>query len=202
MSRNEVVELLEKTLTDSGIEFSRKSGGGAEVDHIVLELPGEHKLKTTVLLTASDHGVRVEAFVCRRPDENFEAVYKFLLKRNRRLYGVAYTIDNTGDIYLVGRISAEALTSDEVDRVLGQVLEAADTDFNTLLELGFITSIQREWAWRVARGESLRNLLPFEHLIDKDALPEPGEPLEGRYVPGESVVDGAQAASGEGADEG
>lgn len=155
----------------------------------MLELPGERKLKTTVLLTASRYGVRVEAFVCRRPDEDHEAVYRFLLKRNRRLYGVAYTIDNTGDIYLVGRISVDALDSDEVDRVLGQVLEAADGDFNTLLEIGFHTSIQREWAWRVSRGESLRNLLAFEHLIDKESLPEPGETLPDRYIPGITGVD-------------
>lgn len=195
MSRTEVIDLLEKTLSDNEIDFTRKDGGGADVDHVVLELPGERRLKTTVLLTASEHGVRVEAFVCRRPDENHAGVYKYLLKRNRRLYGVAYTIDNTGDIYLVGRISGEALSAAEVDRILGQVLEAADGDFNTLLELGFLSSIQREWAWRVSRGESLRNLLAFEHLIDKDALPEAGEPLEGRYVPGESVVDGAQTSS-------
>ena len=168
MSHTDVIELLEKTLTEREIEFSRKSSGGAESEHLVLELPGERKLKTTVLLTASRYGVRVEAFVCRRPDEDHEAVYRFLLKRNRRLYGVAYTIDNTGDIYLVGRISVDALDSDEVDRVLGQVLEAADGDFNTLLEIGFHTSIRREWAWRVSRGESLRNLLAFEHLIDDD----------------------------------
>jgi hypothetical protein len=197
VSRTEVVDLLEKTLTENEIAYSRKSGGGADVDHVILELPGEQKLKTTVLLTASEHGVRVEAFVCRRPDENHAGVYKYLLKRNRRLFGVAYTIDNTGDIYLVGRISADALGSDELDRVLGQVLEAADGDFNTLLELGFLSSIQREWAWRVSRGESLRNLLAFEHLIDKEALPEAGAPLEGRYVPGESVVEGAQTSSDE-----
>ncbi|SDU62413.1 YbjN domain-containing protein [Gordonia westfalica] len=201
MSRTEVVDLLEKTLTENEIAYSRKSGGGADVDHVILELPGEQKLKTTVLLTASEHGVRVEAFVCRRPDENHSGVYKYLLKRNRRLYGVAYTIDNTGDIYLVGRISADALGSDELDRVLGQVLEAADGDFNTLLELGFLASIQREWAWRVSRGESLRNLLAFEHLIDKESLPEAGAPLEGRYVPGESVVEGAQTSSDEGPSE-
>ncbi len=53
--------------------------------------------------------------------------------------------------------------------MLGQVLEAVDTDFNTLLELGFKkTSIQKEWAWRVSRGESLKNLAAFEHLIDED----------------------------------
>ncbi|MGV9669398.1 MULTISPECIES: YbjN domain-containing protein [unclassified Gordonia (in: high G+C Gram-positive bacteria)] len=201
MSHTDHIDLLEKVLTEHGISFSRKSSGGAQSEHVVLELPGERKLKTTVLLTASNYGVRLEAFVCRRPDEDHEGVYRFLLKRNRRLYGVAYTIDNTGDIYLIGRISGDALTADEIDRVLGQVLEAADGDFNTLLEIGFITSIRREWAWRVSRGESLRNLLAFEHLIDKDALPQPGEPLEGRYVPGESgasVVDDAQREAGGG----
>ena len=42
--------------------------------------------------------------------------------------------------------------------MLGQVLEAADGDFNTLLELGFATSIRREYAWRTERGESTANL--------------------------------------------
>ncbi|MGV9858955.1 YbjN domain-containing protein [Gordonia sp. NPDC003425] len=173
MSHTDNLALLEEVLTEREIAFTRKSSGGAQSEHVVLELPGEKKLKTTVLLTAGTHGVRVEAFVCRHADENHESVYRYLLKRNRRLYGVAYTIDNIGDIYLVGRISNDALTPDEVDRVLGQVLEAADGDFNTLLELGFANSIRREWAWRVARGESLRNLLAFEHLIDKESLPEP-----------------------------
>ena len=46
-----------------------------------------------------------------------------------------------------------------------------------------------EWAWRVSRGESLRNLLAFEHLIDKESLPEPGETLPDRYIPGITGVD-------------
>ena len=50
----------------------------------------------------------------------------------------------------------EAVPAEEVDRVRGQVHEAADGDFNTLLEIGFATSIRREWDWRVSRGESLR----------------------------------------------
>lgn len=168
------LQTLERVLTESGIDYVRKAAAGAKAEHVVVELPGERKLKTTVLLTAGPHGVRVEAFVCRRPDESHEAVYRFLLRRNRRLYGVAYTIDNVGDIYLVGRISVDALTGDEVDRILGQVLEAADGDFNAILEIGFLTSIRREWAWRTARGESLANLKAFEHLIDEDELPEIG----------------------------
>lgn len=135
---------------------------------LVVELPGERKLKTNTLLTIGAHCVRVEAFVCRKPDENHEAVYRFLLRRNRRLAGVAYTLDNVGDIYLVGRMSLPSVSADEIDRVLGQVLDAVDSDFNTLLELGFRSSIQKEWQWRVARGESLQNLQAFGHLIADD----------------------------------
>ena len=43
-----------------------------------------------------------------------------------------------------------------------------DADFNTLLELGFRSSIQKEWEWRVSRGESLKNLQAFAHLIDDE----------------------------------
>ena len=108
--------------------------------------------------------MRLEAFVCRKPDENFEGVYKYLLRRNRRLYGMAYTLDNIGDIYLVGRMALHAVTPDEIDRLMGQVIEAVDFDFNTLLELGFRSSIEKEWKWRLSRGESLKNLKAFEHL--------------------------------------
>jgi hypothetical protein len=34
-----------------------------------------------------------------------------------------------------------------------------------LLELGFATSIRREYQWRVSRGESLANLKAFEHML-------------------------------------
>ncbi|MDF3309176.1 histidine kinase [Rhodococcus sp. ACS1] len=157
----DLAEVIESALTDRELDFTRKDS-----THFVVELPGERKLKTTTLLTVGKHGLRVEAFVCRKPDENFEGVYKYLLRRNRRLYSVAYTIDKIGDIYLVGQIAEHAVTADELDRILGQVLEAADGDFNTLLELGFAGSIKREWEWRVSRGESLANLKPFEHLIE------------------------------------
>ena len=53
----------------------------------------------------------------------------------------------------------------EIDRILGVVLQYADSSFNPLLELGFSSAIRREWAWRVSRGESLANLKAFEHLI-------------------------------------
>lgn len=162
------MELIDSVLADREVNYSRASDA-----QFVVKLPGEKRLETTTLLTVGNHGVRVEAFVCRKPDENFEGVYRYLLRRNRRLYGVHYTIDKIGDIYLVGKMSTHAVTGDEIDRILGQVLEAADGDFNTLLELGFAESIRREWKWRTSRGEPLDNLRAFEHLVTErpDAAP-------------------------------
>ena len=163
-----VQRVIEDALRASELTYAEHPGVQGGLPGLVVELPGERKLKTNTILSIGEHSVRVEAFVCRQPDENHEGVYRFLLKRNRRLYGVAYTLDNVGDIYLVGRMSLASVDADEIDRVLGQVLEAVDSDFNTLLELGFRSSIQKEWEWRVSRGESLKNLEAFAHLIHQD----------------------------------
>ena len=145
---------------------------GMDIDHqqrgpgqFLATLPGTRRLQTHCWLVVREQALFVQAFVCRRPDEENEVVYRFLLQRNARLYGVHYMLDRIGDIHLVGRVPLDAVTTDEIDRVLGQVLEAADGDFNTLLELGFASSIRREYAWRSERGESVANLQAFEHLF-------------------------------------
>ncbi len=147
-------------LDELGLEYRRHGDG-----RFLVTLPGIRRLQTATWLIVSRHALLVGAFVCRRPDQAHEAVYRHLLQRNQRLYGVHYAIDAAGDIHLVGRVALAAVTVDELDRLLGQVLEAADSDFNTLLEIGFADSIRREWAWRTERGESLANLRAFEHLV-------------------------------------
>ena len=137
----------------------------------VVTLPGTHKLKTVCNLVVGDHAMRVEAFVMRQPDENREALWAWLLQRNARMYGVAFAIDTVGDVYLVGRMPLHAVTADEVDRLLGAVLTYADESFDPMLEIGFGSAIRREWAWRVARGESLANLKAFEHFAAPSTSP-------------------------------
>ena len=61
-----------------------------------------------------------------------------------------------------------AVTPEEVDRLLGAVLTYADESFNTILELGFATSIRKEWDWRRSRGESTRNLEAFRGWLERD----------------------------------
>jgi hypothetical protein len=150
---------VEEALRDAGLEWESPEPG-----HYVVQLPGTRKLSTTVSLVVGQHTLSLNAFVVRRPDENHEAFYRWLLERNTRLYGVAYAVDRLGDVYLVGRLPLAAVTLEEIDRLLGSVLENADGPFNTLLELGFASAIRKEYAWRTARGESTRNLEAFTHL--------------------------------------
>ena len=165
----ELAKLIESTLDERELDHQQPEPG-----RFFVTLPGTKKLKTNCWLIIGRHALQIEAFVCRQPDEAHAEVYRFLLQRNAKLYGVHYTVDSLGDIYLVGRFGKDTMTADELDKVLGQVLEAADGDFNTLLEIGFATSIKREWDWRVSRGESLANLQAFKHLVAPEKPHEPG----------------------------
>ena len=154
-----VTDLIERVLSDRELEWD-KIGESA----YVAALPGTHKLKTACHLIVGEHALRIEAFVMRRPDERREELWAWLLRRNARMYGVSFSIDAVGDVYLTGRVSLKGLDEDELDRLLGAVLTYADESFDTMLEIGFGSSIRREWEWRVKRGESLANLQAFKHL--------------------------------------
>jgi len=130
-------------------------------------LPGERKLQTPCRFDVGAHALGVHAFVARRPDENHERVYRWLLERNLKMYGVAFAVDHHGDIYIDGRLPLSSVTAAEVDRLLGAVLTYSDESFNTILELGFAGSIRREWEWRTSRGESTRNLDAFRGWLEK-----------------------------------
>ncbi|MFB7467600.1 YbjN domain-containing protein [Streptomyces sp. NPDC056224] len=155
----DIAAIIEGTLT--GAELSWES---PEPGSYVVQLPGTRKLSTTCSLRVGRHSLSVNAFVIRHPDENEAGVHRWLLERNLKLYGLSYAVDRLGDVYLTARLPLSVVTPDDLDRLLGTVLEAADGAFNTLLELGFATAIRREYAWRVSRGEPTYNLDAFKHL--------------------------------------
>jgi hypothetical protein len=155
------VSVIEKTLREAELEYETPRDGA-----FFVKLPGQRKLATMTWLIVGDHSLHVEAFFCRRPDENHAEFYRFLLERNGRMYGVSFAVDEVGDVHLVGRLPLAAITPEEIDRLLGCVLTYSDDNFNKALELGFKTSIQREWDWRVKRGESLANLQAFASFAD------------------------------------
>lgn len=153
-------QAVERYLADTGLEYNREGTSYS------FALPGERKLQTPVRVDVGEHALGVHAFVCRRPDEQHERFYRWLLERNMRLFSVAFALDAVGDVYLSARLPLAVATPEELDRVLGEVLDTADGSFNTLLELGFETSIRKEWEWRRLRGESTANLQAFRGWLE------------------------------------
>src|SRR5258708_34272625 len=99
MNRTDISQLIEKVANDREIAWE-EAGEHA----YVVTLPGTHKQKTNCNLIVGEHTLRVEAFVMRHPDENREALWEWLLQRNARMYGVAFSVDAVGDVYLMGRL--------------------------------------------------------------------------------------------------
>ncbi len=157
-------DVVSDYLDDAGIEWEL----GGRPGEYVLTLPGEKKLKTVVSLVVRPQTTSVSAFVIRNPDENHEEFYRYLLRHNLRMPGLAYAIDQSGDVYVRGQLPTAAVDAGHLDQLLGVILEAADSPFNELLRLGFLSSMKKEWAWRVSRGESTRNLDAFAHLLSGD----------------------------------
>jgi hypothetical protein len=155
-------EIIAASLAAQDLEWQR-------LDDVTfaVALPGERRLKTACVLTVGAHALEIEAFVMRAPDEQHERVYRWLLQHNARMYAVSWTIDSTGDVYLTGRVPLASVTADEIDRILGCVLDYADTSFNVLLEMGFGTSIRREWAWRVKNDLPRANLAAFADFAQR-----------------------------------
>lgn len=138
---------------------------GARDGEVVVTIPGERKLKTVASFLVRDELTSVSAFVIRNPDENHAEFYRYLLRRVMRRPLLGYAVDGSGDVYVRGQVPTAALDARYLDLLVGALLEAADEPFNDLLALGFLTSMKREWAWRVARGESLANLEAFRSLL-------------------------------------
>jgi hypothetical protein len=133
-------------LDELGLSYENPQPGA-----FLVRLEGQHKLATMTWLIAGSHSLSVEAFFCRQPDENHEAFYRFLLERNGRMYGVHFSLDPAGDVYLTGRLPLSGIGAADIDQLLG-----------------FASAIRREWAWRAKRGESLANLRAFARFADPD----------------------------------
>jgi len=154
-----VLETIADFLQSEEIDFEQDGKS------FLITLKGEKKLQTHCALIVGDHSLSINAFVIRKPDENEAQVHHWCMSKNASMYGLSFAINQLGDIYLVGRLPLAAVNAQELDRILGSVLQYSDSSFNPLLEIGFANAIRREWAWRLSRGESLANLEAFAHLM-------------------------------------
>jgi hypothetical protein len=157
VSISEVIEYL----ASQELQFEK-----ASEKTVVVSLPGTNKQFVNVAMTIGDTLFKIESFVARNPDENHEAVYRWILEQNRKLLVINYCLDHLGDIYLTGTLPITTVDLAQIDQLLGVVLSTSDNSFNILLELGFRSAIEKEWAWRTSKGMDLANLQAFAHLFE------------------------------------
>ena len=74
-----------------------------------VRMHGEEKLVTTVWLTLREMTLHVECYFMPAPEEDRAACYEYLLRTNRRLFGLRFAIGEEDAIYLVGQLPLSAL---------------------------------------------------------------------------------------------
>ena len=107
-----------------------------------VRLRGEDKEFTTVWVTLGQRTLRYETYVMPAPEENAEALYENLLRRNEGLVGAHFSIGIEDAVFLRGELPNHAVTADELDRAIGTLYATVELTFRALLRIGFASRFQ------------------------------------------------------------
>ncbi len=124
---------------DSGSLVALETTGAPDergLHHWLLRFAGEEKEFVTVWLTLRQRTVHVEAQVMPAPEENVEAVLRYLLAKNADLYELHFALGPEAAIYLVGRVPVGELDGARLDELCGAALHYIDEFYPTAMSLG------------------------------------------------------------------
>ena len=120
---------------------ARKNANPVHVDVepplIRARFTGEARDFTTIWFTVGERTLSYETYFMPNPEENHEDLYRFLMRWNRRLYLASFHLDREREVYIGGRIPLAAVSTEEVDHIVGQLYSAVEMTFRTALRLGF-----------------------------------------------------------------
>lgn len=91
---------------------------------------------TTVWFTVGERSLEFEAYVLPEPPNPAE-VHRLALVRNARAWRCFFALDAENAIVLRGRLPADAVTLDSLDRVLGEVYDTIELSFRPMIRAGF-----------------------------------------------------------------
>jgi len=109
----------------------------AELGRWYLRLRGDEKDFVTIWLTVRQRTLHHEAQVMPAPETNIAETFEYLLRRNADLYQMRFALGPEDAVYLVGELPIAAVTSDELDRVVGSTLQYVDACFPTAMGIGY-----------------------------------------------------------------
>ena len=111
--------------------------------HWMIRLRGEEKNVIALWLSLRQRTVFVETQVMPAPEENLEALYKFLLVKNADLRDLHLAIGLEEGIYLVGQIPVGEVTLQRLDELVGATLHYVDEIFPTAMSMGLASLYRR-----------------------------------------------------------
>ena len=102
-----------------------------------MRLTGEEKDFTTVWLTLRQRTLHYETYVMPAPEEDHARFYEHLLRRNLGFNGAAFAIGDEDAVFLRGQLPVDAVTDDELDRIIGSLYAYVEQCFRPALRIGF-----------------------------------------------------------------
>jgi len=91
---------------------------------------------TTVWFDVGQRSLTFEAYVLPEPVAP-EEVHRQAMVRNARAWRCFFAVDSENAIVLRGRLAADRVTLDELDRVLGEVYDTIELAFRPMVRAGF-----------------------------------------------------------------
>ena len=111
-------------------------------------LPSYWKESVAVTLELGDWNLRAEAFFMRAPEDNRGDTYHLFLQRNARSGLWKFAATQAGDVLLRAELPREAVTTDELDRLLGTLVRLVDETYVPAMKLGYESGLKEQ----VSRG--------------------------------------------------
>jgi len=100
-------------------------------------VPGEVRHAIPVAIEVGQRTCTVSSFLMRGPRCGSAALHHLLLRRNMGTNRVRFCLDSDDDVVLLARLPVEAVTEDQLEVVLGEVLTVSEGAFEALVHLGY-----------------------------------------------------------------
>lgn len=134
---SELVQKVEAYLASHSLDWEPDGDNSFYV-----RMDGDNKKGIALTLRVGDRTLQVESYFVRAPEtERQAAAYRWILQRNLRQY-LRFACDEEGAIHLVGQVPLACVDDDELDRLIGCVLEYQDLNWKAFLELGFPKTLE------------------------------------------------------------
>jgi Putative bacterial sensory transduction regulator len=114
--------------------------------HWLIRLKGEERDVITLWLSLRQRTVFVETELMPAPEENVEALYRYLLVKNHELRELHLAVGPEAGIYLVTQVPIGEVTVERMDELVGATVTYVDDMFPTVMSMGLPSMYRRRRA--------------------------------------------------------